>query len=49
VVAHRRLGLVFVPPLEVRVTDDSRTLLGRRPRDMRAFVEAHADDFRGDP
>jgi hypothetical protein len=37
-----RLGLA------ARVTDDSRTLLGRRPRKMRAFVEDHADDFRGD-
>ena len=37
-----RLGLA------ARVTDDSRKLLGRRPRGMRAFVEDHADDFRGD-
>jgi uncharacterized protein YbjT (DUF2867 family) len=37
-----RLGLA------ARVTDDSRTLLGRRPREMRAFVEDHADDFRVD-
>ena len=37
-----RLGLAD------RVTDDSRELLGRRPRGMRAFVEDHADDFRGD-
>ena len=37
-----RLGLA------ARVTDDIRTLLGRRPRKMRAFVEDHADDFRGD-
>jgi uncharacterized protein YbjT (DUF2867 family) len=37
-----RLGLA------ARVTDDSRTLLGRRPRKMKAFVEDHADDFRGD-
>ena len=34
--------------LAARVTDDSRTLLGRRPRKMRTFVEDHADDFRGD-
>ena len=37
-----RLGLA------ARVTDDSRTLLGRRPRKMRAFVEDHTDSFRGD-
>jgi uncharacterized protein YbjT (DUF2867 family) len=37
-----RLGLAD------RLTDDSRTLLGRRPRGMRSFVEDHADDFRGD-
>ena len=37
-----RLGLAS------RVTDVCRTLLGRRPRGMRAFVEDHADDFRGD-
>jgi uncharacterized protein YbjT (DUF2867 family) len=37
-----RLGLA------ARVTTDSRNLLGRRPRGMRAFVEDHADDFRGD-
>ncbi|EMA36914.1 SDR family oxidoreductase [Halococcus hamelinensis] len=37
-----RLGLA------ARVTDDSRKLLGRRPRRMRTFVEDHADDFRVD-
>ena len=37
-----RLGLA------ARVTDDSRTLLGRRPRNTRTFVEDHADDFRDD-
>lgn len=37
-----RLGLA------ARVTDDSRTLLGRQPQGMRAFVEDHADDFRED-
>lgn len=36
-----RLGLA------ARVTGDCRTLLGRRPRGMRTFVEDHADDFRG--
>jgi uncharacterized protein YbjT (DUF2867 family) len=34
-----RLGLAG------RVTDDSRRLLGRRPRQMRAFVEDYAEDF----
>ena len=37
-----RLGLA------ARVTDDSRRLLGRRPRGMRTFVEDHAADFHGD-
>lgn len=37
-----RLGLAG------RVTDDSRRLLGRRPRRMRAFVEDYAEDFRTD-
>ncbi|MDZ7730846.1 MAG: SDR family oxidoreductase [Natrialbaceae archaeon] len=37
-----RLGLA------ARVTDDSRTLLGRHPRGMRAFVKDHTDEFRGD-
>jgi uncharacterized protein YbjT (DUF2867 family) len=37
-----RLGLAG------RVTDDSRRLLGRSPRRMRAFVEDHADDFSRD-
>ncbi|APW99569.1 nucleoside-diphosphate sugar epimerase [Halobiforma lacisalsi AJ5] len=37
-----RLGLAG------RVTGDSQRILGRRPRDMRAFVEAYADKFRAD-
>jgi uncharacterized protein YbjT (DUF2867 family) len=37
-----RLGLA------ARVSDDSRRLLDRPPRGMRAFVEDYADDFRGD-
>jgi hypothetical protein len=37
-----RLGLA------ARVTDESRTLLGRRPRSMQAFVEDYADSFRGE-
>lgn len=37
-----RLGLA------ARVTEDSRRLLGRRPRGMWEFVEDHADDFRSD-
>lgn len=37
-----RLGLA------ARVTDDSRRLLGRRPRGLREFVDDHVDDFRGD-
>ena len=36
-----RLGLAG------RVTDDSWRLLGRRPREMRAFVEDYSDEFRG--
>ena len=35
-----RLGLAD------RVTDDSWQLLGRRPREMRAFVEDYSDEFR---
>jgi uncharacterized protein YbjT (DUF2867 family) len=38
--ATARLGLAG------RVTDDSRRLLGRRPRRMRAFVEDYAAEFR---
>ena len=37
-----RLGLAG------RVSEDSRRLLGRSPRPMRAFVEDYADDFRPD-
>ena len=37
-----RLGLA------ARVTDDCRSLLDRDPREMRAFAEDHADDFRRD-
>lgn len=37
-----RLGLA------ARVTDDSRHLLGRRPRGIRAFVADHAADFEAD-
>ena len=36
-----RLGLA------ARVTEDSQRLLGRPPRGMRAFIEDHTDDFRG--
>jgi len=35
-----RLGLA------ARVSEDSRRVLGRRPRSMRTFVEDHADQFR---
>lgn len=35
-----RLGLAD------RVSEDSRRILGREPRDVREFVEAHADEFR---
>lgn len=38
-----RLGLA------ARVTEDSRRLLGRQPRDMRTFVEDYADQFRTEP
>jgi len=38
-----RLGLA------ARVTEDSYLLLGRSPRTVRAFIEDHADAFRGDP
>jgi len=37
-----RLGLA------ARVTEDSYLLLGRSPRTVRAFIEDHADAFRGD-
>lgn len=37
-----RLGLA------ARVTEDSRRLLSRCPRGVRAFIEDHADDFRDD-
>ncbi|MFC6787179.1 SDR family oxidoreductase [Halobaculum halobium] len=37
-----RLGLA------ARVTEDGRRLLGRQPRDMRTFVEDHADQFRSE-
>ena len=37
-----RLGLA------ARVTEDTRGLLGRRPRGMRAFVKDYADEFRDD-
>lgn len=40
--ATARLGLAD------RVSEDSRHLLGRAPRTMRAFVEDYADDFRVD-
>ena len=32
--------------LAARVSEDSRRVLGRRPRSMRTFVEDHADQFR---
>jgi hypothetical protein len=35
-----RLGLAG------RVTEASRRILGRPPRDVRSFVEDHADEFR---
>jgi len=37
-----RLGLA------ARVTGDTRQLLGRRPRGMRAFVKDYAEEFQGD-